>query len=217
MFITQLIRLWSENSYKTAIILILVGALIYFVALATSRFVIRVSPNYSKERKRNKIYQGVAAFCTAAIILWFGVLSMETYKALAFFLLLFYASICDIEERSVSNFVSVQLLILGLVNVDIQTLVKNVLAGGAIFAFMFVAGMIANGKLGGADVKIVGACAFVLGLQASIAGLIAGLLAAVIITKIIMRKKESDEQRLPLVPYLSAGFFISYMVTNILL
>ena len=212
---SQLVKYISAGATGKVIETIAVVLLILFGFILTARYVIKTTPNYKKENKKNNIYLAIAAVCSVVFLLFLGYLDVELYKALAFILILLYASISDIEERKVPNHISIQLLLLGLANLGMKSLIMHAISGAAIFVFIFIAAMIANGKIGGADVKIISACAFFLGLQPTIIGLICGLFFAVVITLILQKTKKTDDKKLPLVPYLASGFLISYIVITI--
>lgn len=77
------------------------------------------------------------------------------------------------------------------------------------FALMFVIAVISNNKIGGADVKFIPACFFILGAGRGSLGLMLGLLYAVIGTLIRNKIRKSEDKTLPLIPYLSVGFIAS--------
>jgi prepilin signal peptidase PulO-like enzyme (type II secretory pathway) len=61
----------------------------------------------------------------------------------------------------------------------------------------------------GADLKLAAACAFLLGFWNGIAGLIVGLLVAVIVNLIKLKNKKDG---FPLIPYLAIGFMMAYFI-----
>lgn len=72
--------------------------------------------------------------------------------------------------------------------------------------------IICKGKaIGGADVKLSAACAFLLGISRGIAGLMAGLTIGVFANLIIQTRKNQAEG-FPLIPYLAAGFMVAYFI-----
>ena len=80
----------------------------------------------------------------------------------------------------------------------------------AVFGFLFICAMLSKNKLGGADVKLSAACAFLLGFEKSIAGLAIGLFIAIICNSILNHKSKTKDNAFPLVPYLSVGFMTMY-------
>ena len=58
--------------------------------------------------------------------------------------------------------------------------------------------------------KLSAACSFLLGFQRGMAGLVIGLLSAIICNLILNRKSKIKGKAFPLVPYLSVGFMVMY-------
>ena len=63
--------------------------------------------------------------------------------------------------------------------------------------------------VGGADIKISTACGFLLGVTRGAAGLTLGLVFSVICSLITRKRKD---EKLPLIPYLAAGFIPAYFI-----
>ena len=85
------------------------------------------------------------------------------------------------------------------------------LGGLFVFGMMLVVSLMGKEScIGGADIKLGGACAFALGIHGGIAGLITGLVLAVVIN--LLKGKNTRQQSFPLVPYLSAGFLAAYFI-----
>ena len=77
---------------------------------------------------------------------------------------------------------------------------------------MFLIVIVCKGKtIGGADVKLSAACAFLLGITKSLFGLITGLTLGIIVNLIIQIRKDKAEG-FPLIPYLAAGFMAAYFI-----
>jgi leader peptidase (prepilin peptidase)/N-methyltransferase len=66
-------------------------------------------------------------------------------------------------------------------------------------------------SIGGADVKLSAACAFLLGITKGFFGLITGLTLGIIVNLIIQTRKNKAEG-FPLIPYLAAGFMAAYFI-----
>ena len=93
-----------------------------------------------------------------------------------------------------------------------MTDLPGMLLGGLfVFGMMLVVSLMGKEScIGGADIKLGGACAFALGIHGGIAGLITGLVLAVVIN--LLKGKNTRQQSFPLVPYLSAGFLAAYFI-----
>lgn len=121
--------------------------------------------------------------------------------------MLLYASAKDIKTREVSDSIPIMLLILGLVDTDIARLTSMLLGMILVFLPQFISALINPSKsLGGADIKLSSAAAFLLGVQRGLFTLIVGLTLAVIAMPIIRKiRKLPKDQPFPLIPFLSIG------------
>ena len=128
--------------------------------------------------------------------------------------MLLYASAKDIKTREVPDSVSVMLLILGLVDTDIARLPSMLFGMFLVFIPQFISALINPSKaLGGADIKLSSAAAFLLGAQMGLFALIIGLTLTVIVMPIIRRiRKLPKDQPFPLIPFLSIGIVVGYFI-----
>ena len=136
---------------------------------------------------------------------------IKTIILLALFL---YASVRDIKTREVQDSISVMLLILGVVDTDIARLPSMLFGALLVFLPQFVSALINPSKaLGGADIKLSSAAAFLLGAQMGLFALIIGLTLTVIVMPIIRRiRKLPKDQPFPLIPFLSIGIVAGYFI-----
>ncbi len=188
---------------------ILVFALFVILTLRILKVVISKTPLGNKEDKKIPIYHIVTGAIVSTMLFSFG-WSIELIKGTALLLILMYASVCDIQTHEVKDFVSVMIVLVALIGIEISELPAMLFSGLFLFIFLFVCAIASNNKLGGADVKISAACAFLLGFQKSITGLVIGLFLSVICNLIINRKSKTKGKAFPLVPYLSVGFMLMY-------
>ena len=128
--------------------------------------------------------------------------------------LLLYASVMDIKTREVPDSISVMLLILGLVDTNIERLPSMLLGMVLVFLPQFVSALINPSKaLGGADIKLSSAAAFLLGAQRGLFALVVGLTLAVIVMPIIRKiQKLPKDQPFPLIPFISIGIVAGYFI-----
>ncbi len=176
-----------------------------------SKAVLTRTPQYEKKRKFNKICVAVSTGISFLYILKFG-FAFELLKATLILAVFLFASVCDIKERKVEDYVPIMLLLIGFINISPSILFGRAMAFAISFALMFVIAIITGNKIGGADVKYIPACFFILGAGRGVFGLISGLLFAVIGTLIRNKIKKSEDKTLPLIPYLSAGFLVGYFI-----
>ena len=136
---------------------------------------------------------------------------IKTIILLALFL---YASVMDIKTREVPDSISVLLLILGFVDTDIERLPSMLLGMVLVFLPQFVSALINPSKaLGGADIKLSSAAAFLLGAQRGLFAHVVGLTLAVIVMPIIRKiQKLPKDQPFPLIPFLSVGIVAGYFI-----
>lgn len=127
-------------------------------------------------------------------------LPLNIIKYILFMIVLIFASISDIKTMEVSDKYTVFLILIGLINVTLD----NLIGGLVCFVAFSLVHLITN--LGGADVKIAGGCAFILGTKDGLSALLIGLLLSIIIETLInLIKKTSFKRHYPLVPYISTG------------
>ena len=193
---------------------LLIYAVLLFISLIAGWTLNKKTPKYNKENKKRKI---IVTVLLTVFFVWLALLGVPLLlhiKYVVLALILLYASLCDMDTREVSDSISVMLLIAGFIDITGTLLVRNFFAVLFLFGLMFICGMVAVGKIGGADIKISGAATFALGAQGGFIGLITGMIAGLVMTPILNRKKEKEEKKtMALVPYLSFGY-LSYVLVS---
>ncbi len=139
---------------------------------------------------------------------------MAGLKFLILLGILLYASIKDWREHEVPNTVWKLITILGLVNITLHDLPSMLLGTALVFLPQIIPAAINTEKaMGGADIKISTACAFLLGASRGLAAYIIGLTLFVVIVPIIRRvRKMPKNEPFPMVPFLSVGTIATYLV-----
>ena len=134
-------------------------------------------------------------------------------KGVIFALILLKAAVSDIRTRQVDNYLSVMIAITALIGVGL-TEIPAMFAGALLVPLpLFIAAIIKPGKMGGADIKIMSASAFLLGLTQGMAAMIIGLSLGLLCTLIIrIITKSNAKDSFPLVAYLSAGSVLAYFI-----
>lgn len=147
------------------------------------------------------------------LLLRFGV-SLTTVKGMILTLLLLYASLSDFKKREVSDCISVMILILAFVGFEPSNLLSMLAGAAVVFIPQLATTMLTpNRPIGGADIKISTALAFLLGAEKGIFALVVGMLLAVVITAISDKLNDRDQkQAFPLVPFLWIGATLAYMI-----
>lgn len=134
-------------------------------------------------------------------------------KGVVFFFLLLYASYSDVKSREISSWIPVSIAITGLIGVKISDLPLMILSAAIVSVPQIIFAIRKKGGYGGGDIKLMTACAFLLGLEGGLAAIIIGLTVG-LITIVIKRKlkKESLQAKFPIVPFLAFGSFITFLL-----
>jgi len=140
-------------------------------------------------------------------------ISLTSIKGMLFTILLIYAGISDITTRQVSNWVPFCIAIIGLIDIEISNIPFMVISSVIITLPQLFFAVINQNGYGGADIKLMAACTFLLGLKGGLIALIIGLSLGISVTVIKRKfKKESLKEKFPIVPYLAVGSFISFLL-----
>ena len=185
--------------------------LFYLAIHKISKVVISKTPGYNKESKKIPIYHCISIILVSSLLIAFG-WSIELLKGIILLQILLYASVSDIQTHEVKDFISVLIFITGFIDVTLSDIPMMLFSGLAIGGVLLVCAMVSGNRLGGADVKLSAACAFLLGFSKSIAGLVIGLFLAIICNIYFSHKNKTKGKAFPLVPYLSIGFMAMYFI-----
>lgn len=185
--------------------------LFYLAVHKISKVVISKTPGYNKESKKIPIYHCISIILVSSLLIAFG-WSIELLKGIILLQILLYASVSDIQTHEVKDFISVLIFITGFIGVTLSDIPMMLFSGLAIGGALLICAMVSGNRLGGADVKLSAACAFLLGFSKSIAGLVIGLFLAIICNIYFSHKNKTKGKAFPLVPYLSIGFMAMYFI-----
>ncbi len=163
------------------------------------------TPDYKKGSKLNAVCLMITAAVVLTMYFFFGSWN-EKLKGIITAVIFIYASVCDYRERMVADCVSLMLLLTGCIGTESKTLVLRFVSAAGTFFFLILFASMKNSKFGGADVKFITACVFLIGLINGLSAVIISLLLAVVCTLIRNKVKKTKEQSMPLIPYLSIGF-----------
>lgn len=173
--------------------------------------------NYYMKKRNFKVHAlaNYAVMSSISVILYLiGGVSLWTVKGMVMAYILLYASVQDISVREADDSLWVMLLILSLVNTG-EVGIASMLAGAiAVFVPQIViANTVKTGGIGGADIKISTAGVLSLGFFGGVIGYMAGLVFAVIFQTIYSKiKNQSFRNGFPLLPFLSAGLMLGYVI-----
>lgn len=119
--------------------------------------------------------------------------------------LLLYAGEYDMATHTVPDYVHILILSVGLIEVQFAP----ALLGFCLVPLPFLAAaLLKEGSIGGADIKLMATCGFVMGVRRGYAAMIIGLSLAVLFQKVYGR---GDEKGFALVPYLAAGCLLAML------
>ena len=148
---------------------------------------------------------------SGTLYLMFGI-SMENIKGLILFFCLLYAANSDINTRKVSDTIPLLIFITAFIDVKISNIPLMILSAVIITLPQLIVSMIKPGSYGGADIKIMAACAFLLGIERGLVAIISGLTVGIITTLIIGKIKKIKDKSFPVVPYLALGSMFAYFI-----
>ena len=173
--------------------------------------------NYYMKKRNFKVYPAVnyAVMSGISVILYFiGGFSLWTVKGIAIAFVLLYASVQDFSVREADDFLWVMLVRLSLVNFTEIGVISMLIGAFAVFVPQIViANTVKTGGIGGADIKISTAGVLSLGFFGGVIGYMAGLVFAVVFQTIYRKiKKQSCRNGFPLLPFLSAGLMLGYVI-----
>ena len=141
-------------------------------------------------------------------------LSVTAIQGVFLMLVLLYASCSDLTDHTVDDYVWVTVLALALMNVRTVGLTSMLI--GAFFVFipqLLMALLPPHKTLGGADIKLSTALAFLLGWQRGLAAYIIGLLLAITVMCIVNKvRKNKESKAFALVPFLSVAAMLAFMI-----
>lgn len=179
------------------------------VAFLVSQY---AADKYKGSKKKTAFaFVGIAVAVSALLLCFFG-LAVSAVQGTLFCLILAYSSYSDIKTRESEDYLAVMTLLTAFIGREISDIPEMLLSAILITLPMFPVAIICKGKtIGGADIKLSAACAFLLGISCGIVGLIAGLTIGILVNLIIQSKRDKAKG-FPLIPYLSAGFMAAYFL-----
>lgn len=133
-------------------------------------------------------------------------------KGVVFGLLLACAALWDMKEREIPNLIPAMILVCGLIELRPAASVAGLLVTGGPY---LLAALLTHGKtlaIGGGDIKLMGACGFVLGLWPGLLHSILSLILAVLTGVMLfgVRRQDFSSIRLPLAPFFCIGGVTAY-------
>ena len=187
------------------------GIVLLALTVLTAVFISLYASNvYKGNKKKAVLFFTVIAALTALSLFWFFGCAAITVKGIIFCLLLAFSSYEDIKTRECENYVHLMIVIAAFIGTDMSALPGMLLSALITGGIMLATAAVTKSSIGGADIKLSAACAFMLGTVQGMTGLMIGLILAVIINSIKNRKKKHEG--FPLIPYLAVGFTAAYFM-----
>ena len=187
------------------------GIVLLALTVLTAVFISLYASNVYKGNKKKAVlfFTVIAALTALSLFCFFGC-AATTVKGIIFCLLLAFSSYEDIKTRECENYVHLMIVIAAFIGTDMAALPNMVLSALLVGGIMLMTTIITKSQMGGADIKLSAVCAFLLGTVQGFAGLMLGLIAAIIVNIIKNRKKNTEG--FPLIPYLAVGFMAAYFM-----
>ena len=127
---------------------------------------------------------------------------------------LLYGSIHDIRTHTMPDWVWMGVAGTALLGMKLSALPSMLLGAAAVLLIEVpLAVLLKDRAIGGADIKLSAAGAFLLGWQKGLAALILGLTLSLIIVPIVRRIRHEDNRKaFPLVPFLAVGIMTAALI-----
>ena len=156
------------------------------------------------------IFVGINMLAAVLLICFFGCEAI-TVKGIIYIILLTLSSYADIRVRECDDCCHVMIVIAALIGTELSDIPGMLLSAMITGGLIMLTVIAAKSRIGGADIKLSAASAFLLGFERGIAGLFFGTFLAVICNIAAKDKKKG----FPMIPYLSAGFSAAYFIQMI--
>ena len=178
-----------------------------FAAYAIADYLVQ---RYNSERKKTVFYIiAVSVILTLVMLCFFG-LSATTVKGIVMSLIMITASYEDIKTRECDDSLHILIVVAAFIGIEMFSLVEMTFAAITVFAVMMATALITKSEIGGADIKLSVACAFLFGIRRGLSGLMLGLMLAVAIN--LVKGKKRIKEGFPMIPYLAAGYMAAYFI-----
>ena len=158
----------------------------------------------------------LSAVIPIALFLRYGA-SLELVQGVFLMFVLMYATWSDLTSHTVDDYVPLLVFALGVASMATVGLSSMLFGAFAVFVPQIIMAFIPKCKpLGGADLKLSTALAFLLGWERGIVAFILGLLISVVYMAIYnkvkkVKKRDANEKAFALVPFLSIAAMVLFM------
>lgn len=179
-----------------------------FVSIAAVLLARYVAGKKGGNKKKTAVWFLLIALCVSAALLCFFGFAAITVKGILLSFVLLYASYEDLKTKECDDSLHLMIVIAAFIGTDLSSLQNMLISALIVGGLMLISMLITKSKIGGADIKLAAACAFMLGLNRGLIGLFAGTLIAVICNVFRKNRKEG----FAMIPYLAVGFMTAYFI-----
>ena len=185
-------------------------AIAIIIATAVSSFVIaRFSADHLHGNRKRAIFafMGISALSAAACVAFYGMTEIAV-KGILFCLILLFASYEDIKKRECDDFVHVLILVAAFIATPLSSIPHMFFSAMVCGGIMLLTMLLTKCNIGGADIKLATVCAFLIGPDRGLIGLLVGTVLALVCNAF----KKDRKAGFPMIPYLSVGFMAAYFI-----
>jgi len=148
-------------------------------------------------------------FWSLSVLMLIFTISMVGYdasllKPVMFMGILILASYLDVKTRIIPDWIHLVIIGIGLIDIKVLDSVLGLLVIPSPF---FIMAYKSEGSIGGGDIKLIGACGFMLGLSSAYLGVLISLILVIIHQGII--KGKVKDSSFAFVPYIGVGMLIA--------
>lgn len=188
-------------------------AAIYLVATLSTLATAKIcTVKWGGSFKRTGILSCIACAVVTAISIFLHKVGMQNIQTIFLFCVFLYAAYGDLKTHEADDFIHILVLAVAMICKDPKTIPQSLLSAVLMVSMMLLVAFTVKGAdIGGADIKFTAACAFLTTLEGGLIGLCLGTFIALIFNS-PFRKKEGAEAPFPMLPYLSCGYIIVFLL-----
>jgi leader peptidase (prepilin peptidase)/N-methyltransferase len=165
-----------------------------------------------KRPKRELVIELTGGFTAAALVCYYG-LGFETITMFLFYAVLMVISAIDADTKeipSLLNLIIIFISILSLFTIREISILDRLIGALCISIPMFIIAIIADGSIGGGDIKLMFSAGLLLGWRGMVFAFLLGMaLAGIVSVYMLARKKITMKDSLALGPFLCIGLAVS--------
>ena len=197
----------------TQMLLTILSAILFVgISLSVGHTLARVIVSQGM-RCRHSVILWLTGVFSLAVFLRYG-LSVPAMQGVFLLCVLLYASCSDLTDHTVNDHVWVTVFALSLASITKVGVTSMVIGALCVFIPQIAMALIPPHKtLGGADIKLSTALAFLLGAWKGIGAYIIGLVIAVVFISIYHKVKHHCKKKpFALIPFLSVGALVIFLI-----